>query len=167
MLICGKLLCEGKQRVWAGVFFLALIYHLSCGMLHLLKWNIICLCIELYLGWLLNENYYSIIAIRNGSAAYGCVQSIKWLMEPQTLQRPLQIHSMALLARFYTLISALQARGIRFCRTTINQPLYTVCASTDKEYSKLKPISHVLKLFLMYCSVGKCVMHGYSFPVPG
>lgn len=121
---------------------LALIYHLSCGMLHLLKWNIICLCIELYLGWLLNENYYSIIAIRNGSAANGCVQSINLLLEPQTLQRPLQIHSMALSARFYTLISALEARGIRLCRTTINHPLYTVCASTKNIPS--------LNLFLMY-----------------
>lgn len=130
--------------------FSVLIYHLSCGMLHLLKWNIICLCIELYLGWLLNENYYSIIAIRNGSTAYGCVQSIKWLMEPKTLQRPLQIHSMARSPRFYTLISALEATGIRLCRTTINQALYTVCASTDEEYSKLQLISQVLNLFLLF-----------------
>lgn len=142
-----------KDNSMSGGFFLAPVYHLSCGMLHLLKWNIICLCIELYLGWLLNENYYSIIAIRNGSAAYGCVQSINWLREPKTLQRPLQIHSMALSARFYTLISALEARGIRLYGTTINQPLYTLCASKDKEYSSLN-------LFLMYCFLDKCVMHG-------
>lgn len=108
------------------VFFLAPMCHFSCAMLHLLKWNIMCLCVELYLGWLLNENYNSIIAIRNGSAACGCVQSINWLMEPKTLQRPLQIHPMPLSGRFYTLISALDASSIRLYRTTITQALCTL-----------------------------------------
>lgn len=117
-------------------------------MLHSLKWNIICLCIELYLGWLLNENYYSIIAARNGNATYGCVQSINQLMELKTLQRPLQTHPMSFSARFYTLVSALDARRIRLYRTTVNQALYTVCA--DKEYSELKLIPHVLFLG-MWC----------------
>lgn len=150
MLICSKLLCEGKNRVRAGVFS-APIYHLSWGMLHLLKWNIICLCIELYLGWLLNENYYCIIAIRNGSAAYGCVQSIKWLKEPKTLQRPLQIHSMALPARFYTLISALEALG-SIEPLLISLHTLFVPAETKNILS--------LNLFLMYCFLAKCVMQG-------
>jgi len=92
------------------------------------------------------KNYYSIIAVRNGSAAYGCAQSINWLMEPKTLQRPLQIHPMALSAGFYTLISALAASSMRPYRTTINQASYTVRANKDIEFSELKLTPHVLFL---------------------
>ena len=136
-LICSKLPREGERT---GDKNLALICHLCCGMLHSLKWSILWLCIELCLGWLLNENYYFIMSIINGNALCGCVQSINWLMEPKTLQGALQVHLMSLSAKFFYM-SALDEKNTRLFRAPISQALYTIMSKTE---------SSNLKLILLY-----------------